>query len=341
MTYPSEPTRWTQCPEDAPELLRGAFTAGCQEGPNELQMRALALKLAALSSGAALGAGVAGAASAKAAGAAAGTTATGTAAAGGTGALSFVKIALSLALVGAAATGTVLLQRAQPAGRGARGGLEAPVGREAEHTEEIATPAAREAIERPHAESAAGALPQARDQVADLGETRAADGLEPSAGAASDTRRPNELERAPGRAEHSGERASGSRIRRARRMASSVKRPELSARAAAKHDEPVKRDDAAVASEVRPEQGAPSEIELLRSARAALDGRPRQAFRATEQHRDLYPQGVFAQERDALAVEALRRAGDLKLARELAEAFIRRYPSSPAAHRFRETMSLQ
>jgi outer membrane protein assembly factor BamD (BamD/ComL family) len=83
-----------------------------------------------------------------------------------------------------------------------------------------------------------------------------------------------------------------------------------------------------------------SEIDLLRSARAALASRPREAYQLTEQHRNLYPQGVFTQEREALAVEALLRTGDLKLARELAEVFVKRYPSSPHAHRFREAMQL-
>jgi len=50
---------------------------------------------------------------------------------------------------------------------------------------------------------------------------------------------------------------------------------------------------------------------------------------------------VFTQERDALAVEALMRAGDMKGARARAEDFVGRYPSSPHAHRFRETMNIQ
>ena len=69
--------------------------------------------------------------------------------------------------------------------------------------------------------------------------------------------------------------------------------------------------------------------------------RPLAAFALTEQHRNNFPDGVFAQERDALAVEALLRAGDLDRARTRAEQFIERYPSSPHAHRFRETMNLQ
>ena len=50
---------------------------------------------------------------------------------------------------------------------------------------------------------------------------------------------------------------------------------------------------------------------------------------------------MFTQERDALAVEALLRAGDMDRARSLAEKFIAKYPTSPHAHRFRETMKLQ
>ena len=84
----------------------------------------------------------------------------------------------------------------------------------------------------------------------------------------------------------------------------------------------------------------PSEVELLRRARAALGSRPRAAYALTEEHREHYPSGVFAQERDALAIEALLRAGDDGTARELARHFVRDYPASPHAHRFRETLGL-
>ena len=68
--------------------------------------------------------------------------------------------------------------------------------------------------------------------------------------------------------------------------------------------------------------------------------RPREAFALTEQHREHYARGTFAQERDALAIEALMRAGEMDMARDLARRFVRTYPSSPHAHRFRETMGL-
>ena len=50
---------------------------------------------------------------------------------------------------------------------------------------------------------------------------------------------------------------------------------------------------------------------------------------------------VFAQERDALAVEALLRNGDNDEARQRAERFVEQYPTSPHAHRFRESMGLR
>jgi hypothetical protein len=91
---------------------------------------------------------------------------------------------------------------------------------------------------------------------------------------------------------------------------------------------------------VEPAASVPSEVELLRQARAALAGRPREAFALTEQHRQHYAHGTFVQERDALAIEALLRAGELDMARDLARRFVRDYPSSPHAHRFREKMGL-
>jgi outer membrane protein assembly factor BamD (BamD/ComL family) len=81
-----------------------------------------------------------------------------------------------------------------------------------------------------------------------------------------------------------------------------------------------------------------SEVDLLRQARAVLASRPREAFAITQSHRQQYPQGVFAQERDALAIEALMRAGEMGTARGLAERFVREHPSSPHTHRFNETI---
>ncbi len=350
MTYPSEPTRWTHSPEEAPELLRGAFEACRREGPSELQMRTLALKLAALSSGAAVAAS---AASAKAATLATGSGTAG--AAGGTSMLSFAKVAVSLALLGAAATGTVLLQRAHPATDARHGERGTPAAQQADAPIVIETGPSTSSVSAPElGRQVAPALTPEVRPLAQASATAETNGLarEPTdeggpagrAGSAikASERKQDRFEGREGRTESAG-RAS----RRTHRVSSAAKRADAIAKAARKREESAvqreeptaKRDETPVSDQAA--EGTPSEIELLRNARAALDARPRQAFRTTEQHRSLYPQGVFAQERDALAVEALARAGDLKLARELAEAFIRRYPSSPHAHRFRETMNLQ
>jgi TolA-binding protein len=97
---------------------------------------------------------------------------------------------------------------------------------------------------------------------------------------------------------------------------------------------------ARVATTSSAELPPPSEVTLLRNAQVALQSRPREAFQLTQQHRRLYPAGEFAQERDALAIQALMRAGETDQARELAQAFIRAYPTSPHAHRFREAMGI-
>src|SRR4051812_45582422 len=95
MTYDQDPARWTSSPEEAPELLRGAFAAGRNEGPNPAQMRSLAFKIAAVSAG---GAVAVGAAKATAAGNAAATAAT----------WSFAKLAGVLAVAGGLAAGAVI-----------------------------------------------------------------------------------------------------------------------------------------------------------------------------------------------------------------------------------------
>src|SRR5262249_5601124 len=102
--------------------------------------------------------------------------------------------------------------------------------------------------------------------------------------------------------------------------------------------EPAGRSEAPVSVEAA---GQPSEIELLRRARGALHLPPREAFALTEEPRAKSPRGVFAQERDAVAIEALLRAGETSTARSLAERFVREHPSSAHAHRFRESMGLR
>lgn len=64
---------------------------------------------------------------------------------------------------------------------------------------------------------------------------------------------------------------------------------------------------------------------LLRS------GQPRGALLALEEARRDFPNGELSQEREALAIEALRVLGESAEARRRAEAFLTRYPASPHA----------
>jgi hypothetical protein len=342
MTYRSEPTRWTQSPEDAPELLQSALAAATREGPSDLQMRALTLKLAALGAGTAVAAGAAGAqASATGAGAAsglAGAAGSGLAGAAGSGGGLGVlaKVAVSLALVGAAATGGVYykqstLQRQAAGEQHLARSAQASRTQAAEAEELPVDPAANTNLPAPAAAPTAPTVthegaPSAR--AAELGTALIVEQLAPSA-AEPTTAEPRAIVRANSRERSAGERIS-ERSRRSGDKAGSD-RPQRSARSAASEATPAMR---------AAEPAQAQEIDLLRSARAALAGRPQEAYRLTEQHRALYPTGVFAQEREALAIEALLRAGNLTLARELADGFVKRYPSSPHTHRFLETMKL-
>jgi hypothetical protein len=345
MTYHSDPKRWTESAGDAPELLRGAFEAGSREGPSDLQMRTLALKLAAVGGGATFAAGAATAHASTTAGGGA-LAAAPIASAGG--ALTLTKIAVSLALLSAAATGTVLWQRSHltPSALPARHTQVAERHSiESEANEGLAPSQAAEPVlpaqapvaaepALPAGEPAVGAAAAPADLNTDAPE-RAAVGEPPIAVEPLAEVEPlNEVEPAASD-EHTATTARPSRgTARAERHA----RREANA-----NREPASRAAYVQPSDITQREGDSkrSEIELLRTARLALAAQPREAYRLTEQHRTEYPQGVFTQERDALAVEALLRAGNLALARGLAESFVKRYPSSPHAHRFREAMNLQ
>jgi hypothetical protein len=323
MTYHSDPARWTHSPGEAPELLRSSLEAAGREGPSEHQMQALALKLAAFGAGAALAAG---AASAKAS-----TTATGTGLAA-TGSSVLTKAAMSVALVGAIAAGGALLVR-QPA---------RPMAHEtaAAHQVDVTQPQGAQPEgtkpEDTHAERARLAVPPSGRKLAPTQPlAEAAPAVEParSVGATPGVEPSTSARSSDARAELS--RSERRERRHARAQAAQATEPTEGLEVAA----PVAPSSIEVV-QVEGRRVQPSEIDLLSRARSALASRPREAYRLTEEHKSTYAQGLFAQERDALAVEALQRAGDLKRARQLAEAFLQRYPSSPAAHRFRETMGL-
>lgn len=74
---------------------------------------------------------------------------------------------------------------------------------------------------------------------------------------------------------------------------------------------------------------APSEAELLEQARAALkSGDSARAFQRVSEHAQRYPRGVLVQEREVLAIQALRRLGRDAEAERRAAAFAKAYPGS-------------
>lgn len=77
------------------------------------------------------------------------------------------------------------------------------------------------------------------------------------------------------------------------------------------------------------------ELSLLQRSQAALDGDPAAALALAEQHARDYPAGVFAQEREMLAIEALLKLRDKRAAVSRAEKFVQRFPDSAHVRRVR------
>jgi hypothetical protein len=73
------------------------------------------------------------------------------------------------------------------------------------------------------------------------------------------------------------------------------------------------------------------EAELLELARRALATDPARALRLTERHKQNFPKGLLRQEREVIAIEALRRLGRAKAANQRAGEFEEQFPDS--AHR--------
>lgn len=83
-----------------------------------------------------------------------------------------------------------------------------------------------------------------------------------------------------------------------------------------------------------PAKDAPSEGTLLTQAHEALlRGDPAKALATTAEHARIHPRGQLVQEREAIAIEALIRAGRSDEARRRASAFHQRWPTS--SHRDR------
>ncbi len=79
----------------------------------------------------------------------------------------------------------------------------------------------------------------------------------------------------------------------------------------------------------KPGPAAPlSEAELLEQARSALKGDPARALARANEHRRRFPGGVLVQEREVIAIQALRQLGRASEAERRAEAFSKAFPGS-------------
>jgi hypothetical protein len=72
----------------------------------------------------------------------------------------------------------------------------------------------------------------------------------------------------------------------------------------------------------------PNEAALLERARRALSKNPALALELTRRHQAEFPRGVLRQEREVIAIEALRRLGKAEQARERGTEFRREFPDS-------------
>jgi hypothetical protein len=75
------------------------------------------------------------------------------------------------------------------------------------------------------------------------------------------------------------------------------------------------------------------EADLLERARAALRSNPAHALALTSEHKLRFPGGALAQEREVIAIDALRKLGKSDQAALRADEFAKHYPGS--AHRYK------
>jgi hypothetical protein len=112
--------------------------------------------------------------------------------------------------------------------------------------------------------------------------------------------------------------------------------------ASAKAEAPAKIARPVVATEPAhpiPPPFVPSELELLTPANAALHANDLvRALALAERHASLHPQGMFAEEREAIAIEALYRLGQHDRARTRFTAFTTHYPHSSYRARLERTV---
>jgi hypothetical protein len=77
-----------------------------------------------------------------------------------------------------------------------------------------------------------------------------------------------------------------------------------------------------------PGPSAANELKLLQSAQDAIDQSPRRALALLDEHTRAYSAGNFVQERESLAIEALRKLGHKTQAIARARAFVSRFPKA-------------
>jgi hypothetical protein len=77
-----------------------------------------------------------------------------------------------------------------------------------------------------------------------------------------------------------------------------------------------------------PNEAAASELALIAEAQRAVTRDAHKALRLLDQHAHDYPSGVFAEERDALRIDALSRLGTRAALVSRARAFLSAYPAS-------------
>jgi hypothetical protein len=94
-------------------------------------------------------------------------------------------------------------------------------------------------------------------------------------------------------------------------------------------------------SRARPAPRAESEAALLQRAQAALAGDPARALALTREHQRRFPRGSLSQEREVIAIEALKRVGAGRAAGEKASEFEQRYRGSVHEGRVRESVSAE
>ena len=73
----------------------------------------------------------------------------------------------------------------------------------------------------------------------------------------------------------------------------------------------------------------------MQRTQSALDRDPSQALALAQEHAREYPNGLFAQEREVLAIEALLKLRQRAAAVARAKTFVGRYPGSAHARRVR------